>query len=107
MICAGSYLSPGVWKALGLKKKLGYKIYFWSESHLKEDRNYGKIKVKIRESIRKFIYKKFDGFWYAGRMSRQFITCYCKPCADMCFVPNIIEESKYKMLSNISEEKKK
>ena len=55
-------MSPGVWKALGLKKKLGYKIYFWSESHLKEDRNYGKIKVKIRNLYGSLFIKNLMAF---------------------------------------------
>ena len=70
LICAGGYLSPGIWKAAQLKKKMGFKMYFWSESHLNETRNYNGIKVKIREKIRNMIYKKFDGFWYAGKLSR-------------------------------------
>lgn len=106
LVCAGSYLCPGVWKSLSLRKKFGYKTYFWSESHLNEERNYSGINVKIREFIRKAIYKKFDGFWYAGELSRQFITTYCNPSADMVFLPNLVEEEKYKLAANISEEER-
>lgn len=106
LVCAGSYLCPGVWKSLRFRKKLGYKTYFWSESHLNKARNYSGINVKMREFIRKAIYRKFDGFWYAGELSRQFITTYCNPNADMVFLPNLIEEEKYKLSADASEEEK-
>lgn len=107
LICAGGYLSPGIWKAAQLKKKMGFKMYFWSESHLNETRNYNGIKVKIREKIRNMIYKKFDGFWYAGKLSRELIETYCKPGAEMVFVPNLIDEEKYKKAAILSEEVKR
>lgn len=106
LVCAGSYLCPGIWEALRLKKRLGYMIYFWSESHLNEKRHYGDVKVKIRECIRKMVYRRFDGFWYAGKMSRQFIESYCKPNADMYFMPNLVEEDKYKLAVNVSNKEK-
>ncbi len=33
MVCAGSYMLPSVWAAIGLKKKCNYKVFYWSESH--------------------------------------------------------------------------
>lgn len=107
LICAGGYLCPGIWKALKLKNKLKYKVYFWSESHLNEERDYTGLKVRLREIIRSKIYKKFDGFWYAGKLSKQLIDKYCEKDADMYFMPNLIEEDKYKMCSDVSDEQKK
>lgn len=106
LICAGGYLCPGIWKSLQLKKKFGYKIYFWSESHLNEARNYSSLKIKIREFIRKSVYKNFDGFWYAGQLSKQFIELYSRSDADMYFMPNLIEESKYEKVSQLTEAEK-
>lgn len=106
LICAGSYLCPGIWWALNLEKKLGYKTYFWSESHLNEEKNYSSLKVKIRDFIRKIIYRKFDGFWYAGELSKKFIERYSKIGADMYFMPNLIEESKYETTSYLSKTEK-
>ena len=77
-------------------------MYFWSESHLKEKRNYGNLKIMIREFIRKIIYKRFNGFWYAGQLSKQFIESYCGTGKEMCFVPNLIEEVKYEEASRIT-----
>lgn len=107
LICAGGYLSPGIWRAVQLKKRMGFKMYFWSESHLHETRYYNGFKVKIREKIRNVIYKKFDGFWYAGKLSKEFIQTYCNFNAEMIFVPNLIDEAKYKEAVIFSEERKK
>lgn len=106
LICAGGYLCPGIWSALSWRKKFGYKVLFWSESHLNEARNYGGMKVKLRESIRNAIYKKFDGFWYAGEMSRQFIETYATQEKEMHFMPNLVEEEKYKKAALVTEEEK-
>ena len=107
LICAGGYLCPGIWSAISWKKELGYKVLFWSESHLNEARDYGGMKVKLREAIRNAVYKKFDGFWDAGEMSRQFIEAYATQEKEMHFMPNLVEESKYKKASIATEEEKK
>ncbi len=106
LICAGGYLCPGIWKALKLKDSLKYKIYFWSESHLNEEKNYDGFKVAMRELLRKKVYKRFDGFWYAGKLSREFIETYYRHGADMFYMPNLIEEEKYKAASYVTEQKK-
>lgn len=95
VICAGSYMYPALWRTLQLKKSMGYKTYYWSESHLSEVRNYGSMKLKIREYIRQKVIGAFDGFWYAGKFSREFIDCYAKKNAKYVFVPNLINTSKF------------
>lgn len=96
VVVAGSYLCPGAWEIARNKKKYGYKCLFWSESHLHEQKGNSNIKNVIREIVRKKFYKKYDGFWYAGELSREFITKYAIRDAKYCFVPNLIDESIYK-----------
>lgn len=103
LIAAGSYTFPSVWKAISLKRLLNYKILFWSESHLDEQRNTTKLVLLIRNTIRKIIYRRFDGFWYAGKKSKEFILNYCKSTAKFFFVPNLVDKdvfSKSKLISN-------
>ena len=95
VICAGSYMYPALWRTLQLEESMGYKTYYWSESHLSEVRNYGSMKLKIREYIRRKVIGAFDGFWYAGKFSKEFIDCYAKSNADYVFVPNLINTSKF------------
>lgn len=96
IVCAGGYNCPGVWDVLRMKKKLGYKTFFWSESHLNESRNYNRLKKTTIELIRRSVYSKFDGFWYAGKMSLDFIKKYSMQNAEYYFMPNLVEEKKYK-----------
>lgn len=96
VVCAGSYLCPGVWLVAGYKKRLHYKCLFWSESHLNEQKGTAGLKATVRESIRQLVYKRYDGFWYAGKLSREFIEKYAKNDAEYFFFPNLIEEDKYK-----------
>lgn len=106
LICAGSYLCPGIWQAIGWKKKFHYKVLYWSESHLKEERDYGGFKVFVREKLRKTVYRKFDGFWYAGKLSRKFIENYKGVDSSMTFVPNLVDEVKYQRAGKITGEEK-
>ena len=95
VICAGSYMYPALWRTLQLEKSMGYKTYYWSESHLSEVRNYGSMKLKIREYIRRKVIGAFDGFCYVGKFSKEFIDCYAKKNAKYVFVPNLINTSKF------------
>lgn len=95
VVCAGSYMNPSVWKAIKLKNKLGYKVLFWSESHLNEKRDYGTVKLWLRDKFRKKVLNGFDGFWYAGKMSKAFIDYYVTGEKKFIFVPNMIEEKIY------------
>lgn len=106
LICAGGYLCPGIWNVLRWEKHFKYKTYFWSESHLNESRDYSGLKVKLRECIRKKVYQSFDGFWYAGKMSKELIDRYANVDADMYFMPNLVEEDRYYEAANISVEER-
>lgn len=105
VICGGNYLCPGVWQIVNRRKRK-YSCYYWSESHLNEKRNYGSLKIKIREAIRYRIYSKFDGFCYAGEMSKKFIDKYSGGGKKAVFMPNIIEEEKYKKAREFSQQEK-
>lgn len=94
VICGGSYLCPGVWQLVSLRKR-NYACYYWSESHLNEKRNYGSLKIKVREALRHWIYSKFDGFCFAGELSKKFIDKYSNKPKKTVFVPNLIEEEKF------------
>lgn len=108
VVCAGSYLCPGVWNVTRWKRKLGYRCIYWSESHLNEKRNYSKLKLSIREAIRSLFYKRYDGFWYSGELSKQFVQKYTnKRDINYFFVPNLVEEEKYRQASIISQKEKK
>lgn len=108
VVIAGSYFFYTNWIVIALKKKLHYPIYFWSETHFQEKRNYASWKLKIRECIRKFIYRKFDGFWYSGRLSKEMIEYYANKDVKYHFVPNLIDNQTYfsavrKLRKNINE----
>lgn len=105
VICAGSYLCPGTWTIANLKEKLKYKCIYWSESHLNEKRNYNSIKIKIRELIRNKFYKKYDGFLYAGEMSKRFINKYALKDTKYFFLPNLIENKIYMQALGLRENK--
>ncbi len=105
LICSGNYLCPGVWQGAWLKKRLGYHCLYWSESHLNEVRNYQNAKLKIREMIRSRVYRMFEGFWYAGAKSAEFIRTYAVQNAEYHFVPNLVEDEKYSL--NVSAQQKR
>ena len=106
VVCAGSYLCPGAWQIAYYKKKFHYKCLFWSESHLKEQKDHNNIKIEIREFIRKRFYPQYDGFWYAGKLSKEFIAKYASNSAKYYFVPNLVDESIYGKAYHISKTQK-
>jgi len=95
VVMAGGYMLPSVWKACRYQKKFHYKIYFWSESHLDERRDYSLVVLKVRDGIRKRFYEKFDGFWYPGEKALQLIRRYANLDAVCYQVPNLIDNQKF------------
>lgn len=91
IIAAGSYIHPSLWMLIRETHRRSIPVFFWSESHLNTVRNYGSLKIRFRETIRSVVYRKFDGFLYAGQMSKQFIEKYCKENAEKIFLPNLID----------------
>lgn len=103
VVCAGSYLCPGVWKIARSKDKQNYKVIYWSESHLNEVKKNGAVKLFVREFLRNRIYKMFDGFWYAGKLSREFDEKYAASDATYHFLPNLVEEARYSVYADSEE----
>ena len=95
VVMAGGYMLPSVWKACRYKRRMKYKTYFWSESHLDERRTYDSFILKIRECIRKMFYRKFDGFWYPGEKALQLIQKYAKSGVEYYHIPNLIDNQKF------------
>lgn len=106
IICAGSYQMPTVIKLALKKKKYNYKILFWSESNLLKKDYLGGVKKQLREWVRKYVYKRFDGFLYAGKASKIFIEKYAKVNTKYFFLPNLVNQELFKVAKNLSQEKK-
>jgi len=107
LIASGSYISPSVYSVIRMRKRLGYKLFFWSESHLNESRSYSKTKLLLRDLVRKVLYNKFDGFWYAGKKSLEFIQKYYRKKGEFCFVPNLVDGGLFHEAALKTEEWKK
>lgn len=95
VICAGSYWLPTVYKVVKYKKKLKYKVFMWNESHEKEQKNNSKFRIRIRETIRKDILRKFDGFLYASNLARALVEKYAHPKAQYFELPNTVNEKEF------------
>jgi glycosyltransferase involved in cell wall biosynthesis len=65
--------------------------FFWNESHIFSVRN----KSYIIESLRKFIYKKFDYFLVPNNLSLDFVKSYNKKARSF-FLPNTINQKIFK-----------
>jgi hypothetical protein len=102
VISAGSYMYPALWTVINLKRKLPFKLIYWNEAHLNEQRSYSKVKIAARELIRKFIFKKFDGFWHGGVLSTELIEKYALVDSPKMFVPNLIDDKLFRQKTNIT-----
>lgn len=104
VISAGTYLYPALWTVLLNRRKLGYQVFYWNESHLQEARSYSRTKIALREFIRNRIFNAFDGFLYAGEMSLGLIDKYAKKGTKKIFVPNLIDNKKYNVAARVNRE---
>lgn len=104
VISAGTYLYPALWQLLRIKDKLGVKVYYWNESHEHELRNYNRLIKTLREYIRRNIFQHFDGFWFAGQWSLEFIEKYSKKNVPKIFVPNLIDNAIFDKSNNTPNE---
>ncbi|XZM23880.1 glycosyltransferase family 4 protein [Clostridium perfringens] len=95
IIIGGSYLNPNIFNILKYSKKNLCSVYFWSESHLDEEKNYNKIKKWIRHIIRSFIIKKINNFCVPGKLAQDFILKYSKKDSNFIFLPNLIDNEYY------------
>lgn len=101
LVLSGSYTLLPVWQALRWNRKNGSRcrLYFWSESHLDEQRNYGKLTLWVREHIRRRFYAKMDGFWYPGTKAKTLIEKYASPGVEFIQVPNLIQNRKFEEIA--------
>lgn len=95
LIVSGSYLMPAVSTAVRYARSAHTPVLFWSESHLGEEREYGTLKLWIREMIRRKFYSSIDGFWYPGKLAKQFISKYAEPNAKYIQVPNLVDPIRH------------
>lgn len=97
LILSGGYTLLPVWQALHWARHKECKLFFWSESHLSEIRNYNRIKYWLREKIRRIFYTKFTtgGFWYPGEKALELIKKYAGPEVNFICVPNLIDNRYY------------
>ena len=100
VVCSGSFLQPSVVQTLRNKKKLGYKVYLWSESHLNEMRSYGKLLLKVRETMRRSILSRFDGFLFAGAYSKAYVEKYKNGDADLYLLHNTVDDRFFYTTAN-------
>lgn len=92
VVMAGSYLQPTNHTIIRWARQLGYKTVFWSESHFDEIPNCSKLKLYIREKVRKCVLRKMDAFWYPGEKAKLFVDHYGKSTARKIQVPNTIND---------------
>ena len=95
VIAGGSYLCPGVWAVAKNKRKLGYKVLYWNESHLGEHRSYHRLKKRIRERVRQAFFPMFDGFLYPGQLALELIRTYSKTNSLYISLPNLVDNTIY------------
>lgn len=104
VICGGSYLYPAIWRTISLSKKMNFRIVQWNESHLNESRNYGYLKLKIRDFLRKKVISKFHTFWCAGSFAKKFVEKYAPENSEYIFVPNLIDVNKFSLTEQYSKQ---
>lgn len=95
VIAAGSYIHPSLWILIQRCNVKKIPILFWSESHLNTERKYSKVKTVFRDSIRRSVYKRFNGFCYAGKLSKEFICKYARDESKYIFLPNLVDDRFY------------
>lgn len=106
ILMAGSYMYYTNWLVLFKKKKLDAPVIYWNEAHFNEKRDYNKLVLKIRDAFRKLIFKQFDGYWYSGELSKNFVKFYSRKSAKLYFLPNFIDYEVYKSGSGLNESEK-
>lgn len=109
LVASGSYISPSVLRAIRLRRKLKYRLLFWSESHRNEARSYNRLVLWLRERIRRSVYSRFDGFWYAGAKSLELIQTYAvssQSSRNLYYIPNLVDHNFYRRASETEKAEK-
>lgn len=100
LLIGGSYMFLSLWRVVLKRKRLHCPIIYWNESHKNSVRNYNKASLIIREIIRKCFFKQVDGFWYGGKMSKEFVEEYARKTAKYYFMPNLIDNKAFNVVAS-------
>lgn len=97
LVLSGGYPLLPVWQALFWARHKHCKLFFWSESHLNETRDYNPFIYWIRDRVRRIFYGKFrgGGYWYPGEKAKELILKYGSPEAEYIHVPNLIDNKSF------------
>lgn len=106
LLVGGSYMFLSLWRVLLNKKKLHCPVIYWNESHKNSVRTYNSLSLFVRELIRKWFFKRIDGFWYGGKMAKAFVEDYAMKKAQYYFMPNLIENEAFNVVASTSYEEK-
>lgn len=106
LLVGGSYMFLSLWRVVLNKKKLHCPVIYWNESHKNSVRTYNSLSLFVREMIRKWFFKKIDGFWYGGKMAKAFVEDYAMKKAKYYFMPNLIENEAFNVVASTSYEEK-
>ena len=106
LLVGGSYMFLSLWRVVLNKKKLHCPVIYWNESHKNSVRTYNSLSLFVREMLRKWFFKKIDGFWYGGKMAKAFVEDYAMKKAKYYFMPNLIENEAFNVVASTSYEEK-
>lgn len=106
LLVGGSYMFLSLWRVVLNKKKLHCPVIYWNESHKNSVRTYNSLSLFVREMIRKWFFRKIDGFWYGGKMAKAFVEDYAMKKAKYYFMPNLIENEAFNVVASTSYEEK-
>jgi glycosyltransferase involved in cell wall biosynthesis len=106
VIAGGSYALIPVLQSIFLKKKLNFRLLFWSEGNLLKREKISFVKFHLREMVRKATYHAFDGFWNAGYFSNLLIDRYKKKDCPSFFMPNLVDGEYFSQCLDWSDELK-
>ena len=95
VIASGAYWYPTIIRIIELCKKNKRIILWWSESNKMKYKDVKGSKLAIRELLRKYTYRKVDGFIYPGKYAFDLIRDYSRENSFEFMLPNIVDNTKY------------
>ena len=95
IVGCGAYWYPTILSALKYCKKNNIKFIYWSESNKIKFIDKKGLKYQFRESIRKYSYKRMDGFIYPGKHALELIKDYNQNPTFLFQLPNLVNSDKY------------
>lgn len=95
VVAAGGYNMLPVMQACRYRRALGYRLFFWSEGNLHKRETISLMKRQVRDFGRRTMFRRFEGFWYVGAFSKDFIVHYAREDVPLCFLPNLVDPAVY------------